>query len=837
MKLVDFTVTEKSDRPVYPTSIIGSTPDGRFFCEGGPMWAYFAVPLNPTFDAKTEELRLQTPAPLYNALDELCRMNKISGIKLRRIQRGGYRQFHILSINLDAMFHTPYADELSDMLNTYYEDVRTIRRVVLLGVQLNASVTSHGLWGAVESIASTFQSGRAPASDFDDDFTRVKTTMARHGLGRVTKADMALARSWWNLGRPSDTYYMAEPSRYHLFRTADAASQCQNLYEAKVPSSQWPDSPDHYCVTMASVREFDIPHGTDALSAEASWLSALIDNDALCISIRGALEPGIITAREIDRNTTGYTSDVNEAAANGRNATPEQQDKLNQLAYMRDVYRGAGAPTTATDVSVTVAFNGDGSDLDKMSIPLIDVSKMESRQVGAMAETWLCPVTRVNPARHDLPLETIAYSGICSLSHVGDHPKGSALTGFTERDRQPAWTNPAAAMTLADSPPLVGVFGMSGSGKTMFGVWHLIQFSALSHKTIFINPKEESDFEPLFTYYGGVTIDLGDIASSDGILDPLRFEVDPLDGIDMAISTLKFLNPWDRSDQNVEVALYAAIRAGVQAGATSTLGALHKARELGVPGATRELIDPIETIVHAVPMASALIGTESSKNRLAFDNDLTLIQLGSAKLNLPKGGKLSETMTLSERIAVSVVRMLVRGSTIAVRGDAGVVGLDEAWIFFDTAGDELESLGRLARSMDVAIWLLTQRVTDVQRANLSDFISTSYILGMNAEEEAKAACRLARIEPTPSRIQRMMAPAKIKGQGGATAFNWASQRALVDEETRKTIRGAICLYMDVSDRAVYVEVPLPDEFLHLASTNKIDRQRSGRVAPARKPAH
>ena len=87
---------------------------------------------------------------------------------------------------------------------------------------------------------------------------------------------------------------------------------------------------------------------------------------------------------------------------------------------------------------------------------------MVSRQRHALAETMLCSNVRAVPHLHDLPAQTIACSGLPSLSVVGD-PDG-ALVGFTERDRQPAWLSPTAAAS-DDQLPMTIVVGETGSGK------------------------------------------------------------------------------------------------------------------------------------------------------------------------------------------------------------------------------------------------------------------------------------------------------------------------------------------------------------------------------------
>jgi hypothetical protein len=136
--------------------------------------------------------------------------------------------------------------------------------------------------------------------------------------------------------------------------------------------------------------------------------------------------------------------------------------------------------------------------------------------------------------------------------------------------------------------------------------------------------------------------------------------------------------------------------------------------------------------------------------------------------------------------------------------------------------------------------LFTQRITDALDAGLTGYISRGLILPIQDPEEAEAACELFKLEPTPERIGRITAKGTIGGNSEESAGepNWGSMRALRDRKTGKVLRGAIGIYVDLSGRAVPVEVKLPDEFLARASTNPEDirRRLAAQQALARKAA-
>ena len=830
--LVEFGPFDRTGSPVMPTSLVGVAPDGRMYGEDGSIWAYFSVPLGPTFDAKNLRARLEVSTPFIGALGELAAGAGIVLSKRRVFQKHNYRAFHVLGVNIDAAFTPPGDHPLREMLSREFCDGRdvVIRRCVVLGVRLRRSVVSSSMATMVDRMAASFQSGRGALAATDEDFEHVRAIMARWGLSTPTRQDRSLVRAWWNAGRSPDTPYMVEPERLHILRSAEAARKAHDLYEAGVPLERWPTIPGHSVLTFASVTEFEVPD-VDVLDPRASWLTPLINAGAVCVSVNGLLEPGYMTAREIERNKNRYESDIRDGGRYGKDATPEQVDKLRALTRVREVYAGGStAPPSIIDASVVVAFEGDGKDLARTQFPGVQVAVLGNRQVGAMAETWLAPTSRSNPMLHDMPIDLLAYSGLCSLSVVGDRPAGSALVGYTEMDRQPVWANVAAASSQADLPPLYGVFGESGSGKSLLMLWLCLQHAALGHRTVYIDPKEGSDFSRVVERYGGQTVCLSDVIGSRGILDPLNLTDTPDDGLALAIAMLAYIAPWGSRTRDMELDLTVALREGVNRGARSILSALRRARQAGVAEAGPEMIDTLEKYARSVPFASALIGDADDGPRLSFTGRFTMVRLGDMALNINSAAD----DDLATRTTMSLVRMLVRGSTIAVRGEDGCVALDEAWIFFRASEAELDSLARLARSQRVAVYMGSQKVADALDADgeVKVPFSSGFILGMRKNEEVAAACKLLRIEPTADRRERITAPPTIETTSGQRLPNFASLRALIRRdvhtgEFQEVVRGAVALFADVADRVVATEVRLPDEYLRLASTNPADRARAG----------
>lgn len=418
----------------------------------------------------------------------------------------------------------------------------------------------------------------------------------------------------------------------------------------------------------------------------------------------------------------------------------------------------------------------------------------------------------------------LAYSGLPSLSTVGD-PDG-ALLGFTESDRQPAYFSPTAASTN-DGMPIAVIFGQNGSGKTLLMLHLADQFARTGHPQVIFDPKPLSDHSAAVLSSGGRVASLDELIHADGVLDPLRFAPTPDLGVEEAANMLLSVNPWGSRGGDVYSGLMKALRAGVQAGATCIGQALRIAADSGVP---RDVTDPVFDLAGASPLFRATVGMDPDTAPLRVADGITLIKVGRTRLELPTPGTPRSEMTPPQRVSVSLVRMITLGSMSALAERDGVMHLDEAWVVLGAGVAEMDAIGRTARSLRVLPILYTQKCTDPLRAGLAGYISRILILPIEDESEARAACGLARLEPTADRIRRITAKART-----GNAPNWDSMRALRDPATGATLRGAVAIYCDLSGRAVPTEIAIPPAFLALASTNPGDiatRLRRESVATA-----
>lgn len=818
---------DRTGQPQWPTAKRMRFADGRVSGTDGSVWLYRTVRMAPVSDAKSPQGMLAAAGPIMAAFEELASLST-PRLNRRSAAKGGYRQVHLLLVNIPQSFRPDPRHPLHDYLVQMFPRTDQIRRLLLFGVKLNPAVGgAGGLKGAIDSVVESLASGTAPMSDFDKDFARVDARLAAAGLSTPGDADFRLADAWWNYGRYPDTPLLVHSDHLHVFASAESARSADRLGRGMCAS--WPPISGHHPLTFATVQNFDAGL-VSAVDPKAHWVPALLRQGAVAVSVRGLVEPPKVTREELRRMRKKYIDDINERAQAGKMERAEQEEMLAELTDVEAVY-AQGGPPTLVESSIIVAFDGDDQDRSGRSVEGIGtdhgvrLNEMVARQEAALAETWICSPVRSSPHLHDLPAHMLACSGLPSLSTVGDET--GMLLGFTETDRQPAYISPTAAAD-EDSLPILVCVGQSGSGKSASMLWLADQaariLNARGQRTpvVIIDPKLGSDHSEAVRASDGQVASLDNLMNADGVFDPIRFSQTPEVGVEIAASMLMSINPWGPLRDAYEVPLISALSTGMRLGAQCTGQALLLAQQAGK--APQEMVEAVFALAEASPMFRACFGVEPGTTPLRTAEGITLIKVGNANLDLPEPGQVA-TATLQQRVALALVRMMVFGSAMALTGRQGIVALDEAWVFLGAGRSEVERLGRLARSQGVLPMLFTQRVTDALNAGLAGYISRGIILPIQDPDEAAAACELFKLAPTPQRMQRLTAKASL-----GESVNWGSMRALRDPVTGRVLRGAVGIYADLSGRAVPVEVEIPPDFLARASTNPEDIRRRERQA-------
>lgn len=814
----DQRITPLPKRPAWPTTVRSRRKNGMVQGIGGDVWLYKRVPLGPVRDAKTTQDALASQRVLDQAFESLAQLSSVRGGK-RALNKGNYREFHLVSVVIPRYFQAPLDHPIHDYLQRSHGDVITQEKTVLLGVKLRGSITNRGIRDAIESVVTTMMDGTVPISDFEDDYKRVNAALERAGLVDMRDRDFKNVNGWWNFGRNPDTPYVtySDHMRFFIDERAKRAAELMGFDHPEL----WDDVDGQRPITFAAVSDFDLKY-TDETQPWVRWALSLQDIGSPMISIRGLVEPPKITRSEVRGQIVQYRGDIRDRQQAGKLSKDELEQKLAELESIDQAYSAAGAaPATLVDTSIVCAIPGQVRDMDDISMDQIfELNSMLDRQDLAWQETQLASPVRSNPNLEDLPTTTVAYSGIVSQSRVGDD--SGILMGFTQNDTQPVWLSPTAVAD-EDVPPIFLVAAGSGSGKTMMLLNMADQFSRMHVPNIIVDPKYGSDHSAAVLASGGQVVSMDDLKSSDGALDPLRFSVDnPQEQIDTAAATILQIAPWSEPPERYERELNSAISYGVrQRGAKCTGEALAYAYKDGK--ASRQLVMPIFQLKQDSSLFSAFFGIHPESAPLGAYDGTTLIKLGRTRVTLPTN--MNAHHSLNERLGIAVIKMMFVGAMMSLTNRDGVLLQDESWLLTNTSPEAAEEAGRLCRSMRVLPVFFSQDITGAIRAGLGPHVSRVAIGHIREKEEAVAALQVARIEPTPEVVNHIMEKPMTGGSDGEQIINWrsmASLRRRNPDGTSEVVRGSIFIITDLAGRSVPTEIRLSREFLARASTNRQD---------------
>lgn len=822
--------------PDWPTAVKQIYNSGLVISIDNDVWLYRRCPMGPVTSAITEDDALRVGQPIFDALVEIEGLTR-TAVKSRRFSKNNYREFHMLLVNVPQRYVPDDDQPLKGFLSRQFSDAITYRRELLVGVKLRNSAFRSGWRQSIEVFyeALTLQNVGVQLPEYAADYRRVDAALTRAGLMVATRAEMHLADSWWNLGANPDVPYLVHSDHLHMFTSTTSMTEAARLEKADVDcrEPEWSDLHNHHSLGFVGFDTFNY-NWRDVKSLETNFVVELVRQGAMAVSFRGKVEPTAITRNELRTGRRRIRADITEAQAQGAMDRQEQEDKQAAIEQMESLYSSATLHLpTVIDASIVAALNGslDGSYDVAGLTRTVKLSNLVERQEKALAEMMMGSQVRCNPLLRDLPATAMAFTGAPDLAVCGDTT--GALLGFTEHDKQPVYISNDAA-SVGDALPIFLVAGATGSGKSLSMLNMAYQWAQAGVSQVVVDPKLGSDHSATVLAAGGQVATLDDLTKSDGILDPLRFTQNKLAGLEVAGSILVQVGPWDRPARQFETELMVALAYGVQEGATCIGQALKLAQDAGK--ASEELVKPVLDLANVSPLFGAIVGRDPQTKGLSVADGITLIMVGNTNLELPPMGQ--EPSSIQQRISVALVRMLVFGSAMALTGRRGVLHFDEAWIATLAGPEELNRLGRLARSQGVLPVLYTQRVTDVVKIGLAGYISRGLIMHLKDESEARAACQLFKLEETPERINRITTSERSGGSSESKegALNWGSFKALfktdpLDSTKRINVRGSVGLHVDLHGRAVPVVQDLPPEFLEMVSTNPEDiRRRTERMA-------
>lgn len=791
----------------------------------GSLWLWRMVPQGAVANARTKVDAERVGVPLAQAYEALAGMTSRGS---RRSQvRGSYRDTQTYLVNVPALYAPNPQSKLRSFLTQEHGNTQTLQRALLFGVRLIPKV-GNGKWrDAIDSFIETAQSQGAPLSDYQSDIKAVSDALASAGFRVPDRKTLHLADSWWNLGGTAGVPVMPHDEHMHFFRNARSARKAEAIEESHPGDcSQWDgEGISEHAITFAAVADFDMHYlSTDTL--QSKWVLPLLESGARVISIRATVEPSRVTRNELKSQRRRYRADLRSLAESNKDSRAEIEEQEQELDQIERAY-ATGAPATLHEASVIVGFDGIIEDVVDYSPPGLILSPMTNRQGQAWHETMVCSAVRANPLIHDIPSSNIAYSGLPNVSRVGDDD--GALLGFTESDRQESLVSPIAA-SRAETYPYMGVYGATGSGKSMVMWWLAEQWHLMGHPQVLINPKAGQSFEDECRAVGGTYVSFGSFEHSDGALDPLRIIENRREAIQKAASMIAMVNPFGSDVSKHMTSIANAIQYGVNQGAEATGQAINIAARDGV--LARELAETINQFADVYPLFRATYGLNPATAAFSLGNGLTLIEVGESGFELPPPNFQGEPADLRDpvqRCSMNIIRMLLWGSVAALRHRAGIIHFDESWVMEKGVPADMDQIGRLTRSWGILPVLYTQKPKAQVDMGLKGYISRALIGHIKDGHEAKAALSIFDAQDNEYMLDRITANRYLTDNAG---LNWNSLQTLPNPNGTGVVRGSVWFYFDLHNRIAPVEVTLTKRFLDLVASGSEDIQRREKAKAA-----
>lgn len=770
-------------------------PGGVYVSHSKDAWVYRVLPLSP-LEWEDASKRLENQSKLERMLIELGETSRDLAQGVRALTQS--REVHLLSVLHQIPVDVP--DTTPELLREFQERMlfsTTPAKILFVGVKLRRdalsaltrSDTDQGLFSRGKAALKASAASATDLSSYSRDFDRITALLLRAGAHPATDAQLLQLESWFNSGQGPDVVVQASDVRLHVANNASwQLSALMDVDELDMQLS----SPGHPFLLEAA----NHPYGADV------------------ISIRAELEPATVTRGRLRRSQRQLRAQQEEEEATGDITKDELDDKRDTAKQVENYVRAAGE-AWLTETSVLFArriTTADDDDPDETyadtlrSMYGMNIKPLEKRQLEALAETLPASGVRVNPFPQDVNPAWVAYSGLPGFGQVGDE------TGLMLGGADPHWTNtfidPYAAANQ-NKPPIMGVFGDPGSGKTFAAQLLCAQAALAGVAAILINPKGYDSLRSLAEWVtarggSGQVVSMQALESEPGAFDPFRFTEPKMAAeiLTRHILTVIGVTYAGGLTGKQETELGRGLSAGALAGARCAAEALDYVRD---PDVVEQVMGMVEY--------STLFGLAFGRTPAppwGAAGGLTLVEF-DREMPLPTAGKDPGKYERDERIAVGALRLVSRASLeILMRAGGGVLVVDEAHHFLGSAEGmaTLDRIGREGRSLGLLPIFCTQRVTDLLKVDMESFMSRVLVMKLQDKVEAAAALKLCRLEPTEARMGFLQ-------QAGPAAG-----------------RGALGFFRDIDDRhaVVMTGMGVPEDLRLALSTNRKDRQARAHAA-------
>lgn len=681
----------------------------------GSAWLYLKVAPGVALDTAPLEATLDWQAGLLDVLRSLAGM--VEGNQ-RTAAKSTMPECHLVAVDHPVPTVVPETDDPARLGAAYQEwlaEQVSFERVVALGVKLSVGVGNR----------------------YDRSLENLVAVLSRHiaagTLVELNPMELAILEGW----PAGPTLNLRKVTKFERERVT---------FEAN-PVQEW---------TAVACASLGVPQEANDVAqlevARSTWLFAaqLLRSDARCVSMRFRLEPARLTERVVDSRIKANQASLQTALSGGA-----RHRGVAELKRAIEVDRGIQQTLIERDLPTAVgleitAVRQAGPNIGAWLSGLPGAWRVATdRQRDALMSclpaggSWKGP--RVEP---QAPF--VSQAGWGHLASGGDTEGALALVGWSADDRRPVWLNLRAPER--SGLPVSFTLGSTGSGKTFKEQGLIAQALDMGLRCVFVNLKFGDSRQKFADAVGGKVINVSELSELDGPLDPFRVSaVEPEERAQLAITWLRTVMGDAAVMVEARLDVEQAFRRAAVGGAACLEDAF--APQWWDSQETRERLHKAARKLREAPAVAACWGLRPDAAEVAFADGLTVIEPGDTPLQA------------EDPITVGLLTLVLAASQQAMRARPGVRGgtvvVDEAHVLLK-AGDGrgaaiLASFARIARSLGVAIRLISQRPEDFVKAGASDTLE-DYVHSISvgrfpdvARASWEAACQLAGIDAKTAR--------------------------------------------------------------------------------------
>lgn len=292
--------------------------------------------------------------------------------------------------------------------------------------------------------------------------------------------------------------------------------------------------------------------------------------------------------------------------------------------------------------------------------------------------------------------------------------------------------------------------GSLGGGKSFFNNY-LIYFAVLfGAKAFILDPKSERgnwkrDLPEIADEIN--IVNLTSLKSNQGLLDPYVILKDLKDSESLAIDILTFLTGISSRDGEKFPVLRKAIRNVTLSNERGLIRVIDELRKENTT-ISNNIAEHIESFVD-YDFALLLFSDGRSKTSITADKSLNILQIQD--LLLPEATTPIEDYSTQEILSIAMMIVITTYSLDFIKMDSSIfkiVDIEEAWSFLQVAQGKALSmkLTRTGRSLQSAIYIVTQNTKDVDDEKMKNNIGMKFAFRSTEIEEIKDTLRFFNLD-------------------------------------------------------------------------------------------